>query len=106
MTIDESMKKPLGILSGLLLAVLVIYILALARNTFAERNFIGRSDQQIYTITIGGEGKVTAIPDIAEISLGLETKNKQVEAAQKENTTKMNTIIDRKSTRLNSSHRL
>lgn len=93
MQLDESMKKPIGILMAILLLVLIIYIFALTRNAFTANTFIGRSDAQIYTITISGEGKVTAIPDIAQISLGLQTESKNVEDAQRENTNKMNSII-------------
>lgn len=93
MHIEESMKKPMGILMATLLVVLIIYLLAITRNAFTENTFIGRSDSQIYTITISGEGKVTAIPDIAQISLGLKTESKKVEDAQRENTDKMNNII-------------
>lgn len=93
MQIDESMKKPMGILMAALLVVLIIYLLAITRNAFTANTFIGRSDAQLYTITIAGEGKVTAIPDIAQISLGLQTESKNVEDAQRENTDKMNNII-------------
>ena len=93
MQIEESMKKPIGILMAALMVILIIYLLAITRNAFTENTFIGRSDSQIYTITISGEGKVTAIPDIAQISLGLRTESKQVDTAQRENTEKMNNII-------------
>ena len=93
MQIEESMKKPFGILLVALLVVLIIYLLAITRNAFTENTFIGRSDTQIYTITIAGEGKVTAIPDIAQITMGLETERTGVEDAQRENTEKMNKII-------------
>lgn len=93
MQIEESMKKPMGILMAVLLVVLIIYLLAITRNAFTANTFIGRSDERIYTITITGEGKVTAIPDIAQISLGLRTESKTVAVAQRENTDKMNNII-------------
>lgn len=81
-----------GILSILGL-VLIVYIGVLTWNAIRAHDFIGRSDQQLYTITISGEGEVTAIPDIAEVSLGVETQNSNVAAAQTENTAKMNSLI-------------
>jgi len=76
-----------------LLLILIIFIGALTRNALREHSFIGRTVEQIYTITIDGQGKVTAIPDIAQISLGIETQRSQVAAAQQENTSKMNKLI-------------
>ena len=56
-------------------------------------DYIGRPEAQRDTITISGEGKVTAVPDIATISVGIQTDKKTVAEAQKENTDKMNNII-------------
>ena len=83
---------------GLVLATVVVVFLAiflgvLTRNELKKYDYIGRTEQQIYTITIDGEGKVTAIPDIAQISLGIQTDKSTVVQAQQENTDKMNKII-------------
>ena len=88
-------SKPIWVkvLLGAVLILLAVYVAALTRNTLRQYDYIGRSDQQIYTITISGEGKVTAIPDIAEVSVGIETQQASVGAAQSENTTKMNELI-------------
>ena len=72
---------------------LVTYLGVLTWNEVKKHDYIGRSEQQIYTISISGEGKVTAIPDIAQISLGIQTEKIKVEIAQRENTEKMNKII-------------
>ncbi|HLC89792.1 MAG TPA: SIMPL domain-containing protein [Patescibacteria group bacterium] len=84
---------------GLVLATVVVVFLAiflgvLTRNELKKYDYIGRESQQTYTITIDGEGKVTAIPDIAQISLGIQTDKSTVAQAQQENTDKMNKIID------------
>ena len=83
---------------GLVLATIVTvmvtgYLAVVVRNELKNYDYIGRSEQQIYTITISGEGKVTAIPDIAQVSLGVQTEKTKVEDAQKENTEKMNSLI-------------
>lgn len=81
------------ILLSILILFLSIYLVALTRNAFATYDYIGRSDQQIYTISINGTGEVTATPDIAEITLGVTTERNDVGQAQQENTDKMNKII-------------
>ena len=81
------------ILATVIVVFLVIFLGVLTWNEVKKHDYIGRSEQQIYTITISGEGKVTAIPDIAQIYLGVETEKKKVEDAQKENTEKMNNLI-------------
>lgn len=87
-------KLPVWKILGTVLTIfLVIFISVLTWNAVKEHDYIGRSEQQIYTITISGEGKVTAIPDIAQISLGIQTEKWKVVDAQKENTEKMNGII-------------
>jgi len=91
--VHKPFKKPIAILMMVLLGVLVLFLLVLSWNAIKEHDYIGRSEQQIYTITISGEGKVTAIPDIAQISLGIQTEKWKVVDAQKENAEKMNKII-------------
>jgi hypothetical protein len=70
-----------------------IYLALLARNAAKQYDYIGRSESQRDTIAISAEGKVTALPDIASISVGVMTEKKSVAEAQKENTAKMNAII-------------
>ncbi len=81
------------ILGAILTLWLVVFLSVLTWNEVKKHDYIGRESQQTYTITIDGEGKITATPDIAEISLGLQTENIKVAVAQKENTEKMNKII-------------
>ena len=77
----------------LLALVAAIYLILLSRNVLKQYQYIGRSEAQRDTIAISAEGKVTALPDIASISIGVMTEKKTVAEAQKENTTKMNAII-------------
>lgn len=46
------------------------------------------------TFDVEGTGKVSAIPDIAEVNLGIETSKKTVVEAQKEANQKINKIIE------------
>jgi uncharacterized protein YggE len=86
--------KYLLVLSGLLLAVLSIFVIAKTRNTFLERDYIGKAVQDRDTITVSAEGKVTATPDLANASLGVFSDGVTVAAVQAANTQKMNAIID------------
>jgi uncharacterized protein YggE len=85
-------NKIFTILVGVVLLVVVVIGVVVIRNGIKQYNYIGRVVEQRDTITISGEGKVIAIPDIATIQLGLVTEKKTVAAAQKENTDKMNQL--------------
>lgn len=45
------------------------------------------------TITVSGTGKVTVVPDTAQISLGVQTVDTSTKAAQAENTKTVNAVI-------------
>lgn len=81
------------IIASVVGVALVVYLGVLARNGLRQYDYIGRPADQLYTITIEGEGKVTAVPDIAQISLGLQTDKTTVTEAQRENTAKVNKIV-------------
>jgi uncharacterized protein YggE len=83
----------LRVLKGLLMAALLVYVVGLARNAYKQFDYIGRPETQRDTIFISAEGKVQALPDIAAISVGVQTERKTVAEAQKENTSRMNAIL-------------
>lgn len=82
------------ILVSLLLLAVVIYVGVLIRNGLKNYHYIGKAIQQQNTIAISGEGKITATPTIAMTEIGLLTEKKDVASAQKENTDKMNKLIE------------
>jgi len=88
-------NKGMRTLAALSLIGLAAFLFAATRNELKEHDYIGRPSAERDTITISGEGRVTAIPDIATTSIGVQTERTTVAAAQKENTEKMNTIIER-----------
>lgn len=85
--------KVFGGLKAILILCLIILVIAIARNQFKNHAYIGRTKDVTHQITISGEGKITAIPDIATFSIGVVTEKKDVATAQSENTEKMNNII-------------
>jgi hypothetical protein len=78
---------------GLLALALIVYVGFLARNAAESYNYIGKAVRDRDTITVAGEGKVTAAPDLALISLGVQTEGVTVKDTQTQNTRKMNAII-------------
>ncbi len=78
---------------GLLAIALIVFVGFKARNAWEEYNYIGKAVRDRDMITVSGEGKVTATPDLAQISLGVQTDGLTVKQAQTTNTQKMNAII-------------
>lgn len=59
-------------------------------------SLIGNADDnqaQQKTISVSSEGSVKVKPDMAYINVGVQTENKSSKEAQKENTTKMNKVM-------------
>lgn len=83
-----------GLLS-LLLAVLIVTFVFIALNQQKQNYYIGKNPDLDKTIYITGEGKVTAIPDIAMISFGLETEKPDITEAQETNSQTMNNLIEK-----------
>lgn len=82
--------------------LLVIFMIILgsgllfwAGNLMKQNYYIGKNPDIQRTISIAGEGKVTAIPDIALVSLGLTTEKKNVSEAQVENSKTMNSLLEK-----------
>lgn len=84
----------LYILATLLLIALIFVLVFWARNLYKQNYYIGKNPQIDRTITISGEGKVTAIPDIATLSLGMENTSLDIQDAQKKNSGAMNSLIN------------
>ncbi|MBI3626758.1 SIMPL domain-containing protein [Candidatus Uhrbacteria bacterium] len=81
------------VLSAIILGLVALSLVAYVHNEFKRGRYIGRPAEVRDTITINGEGKVTAIPDTAYVTLGLTVEKKEVAQAQKENNQKMNDVI-------------
>ncbi len=88
-------RKGSKMLWNIVLAIGALYVAILALNAAKQHDYIGRPEASRDTIAISAEGKVTALPDIATVSIGVQTENKSVSVAQKENAKKMNAIIEK-----------
>jgi hypothetical protein len=75
-----------------MLGLLAVLGTVVAKN-MKSYQYIGKPTAERDTIAISGEGKITSIPDIASVEVGLMTEKGDVKSAQKENTEKMNRLI-------------
>ena len=78
----------------LLLIFLILFFIVKTTFSLKEMQRIGKPQPYEHTIAIEAEGKAMAIPDIAQLSLGVETRAVDVPAAQQKNTETMNIIIE------------
>lgn len=85
-------KHVKGLFLCLALLALAAWLGLKARNEAKQYAFIGVPIER-NTVSVSGEGKVVAIPDIAAIDLGTTIERPEVAAAQKENTRVMNELL-------------
>lgn len=86
-------KKILMIAMSLLAVALIVFLVFLIRNEYKKYHYIGKVEVRD-TISFRGEGKVVAVPDIAQIYFGITKENKEVAIAQKEVNEKMDSFIE------------
>jgi uncharacterized protein YggE len=93
---SQHYRHPLKMLLSALLAVLIVavavFMIFAAMNEYKKGGYIGQDIVAKNTITIAGEGKIYATPDIGVVDLGVVSDAKTVATAQKDNVTKMNKI--------------
>lgn len=87
-------KNPLTGVLVLLSLVLIIYVGVLVRNAWRSYDYIGKSPDLINQITVTGTAKVSAVPDVAVLQIGIVSEGRTVDLAQKGVTEKMNAIIN------------
>jgi uncharacterized protein len=76
------------------LAFLALYLLALTVSELKSMRFIGSGVSATNTITVSGEGEVSAVPDTATFSVTIQEKASTVKAAQEKAAQKSNDIVD------------
>lgn len=75
------------------LSLLAFYLLALVFSEFKSMRYIGSGVSASNTITVSGEGEVSAVPDMATFSVTIQERAKTVAAAQEVATEKSNDIL-------------
>jgi len=88
-------NKIVTVFAGAFLTLGTIYLALLSWNAYKAHDYIGVSPKLTHSIVIVGEGKVIGVPDIANIQLGYSVEKSTVAAAQKDNTDKMNSMIEK-----------
>lgn len=76
------------------LALLALYLFVQVISEFKSMRYIGSGVSASNTITVSGEGEVTAVPDTATFSVTIQERAKTVAAAQELATDKSNDIVD------------
>jgi hypothetical protein len=77
----------------LLVLALIVFLGIVAAKVFKESQYIGRGAEFQNTITVSGQGKVLAKPDIGRVDLSVVTESKTVADAVSENNQKMNKVV-------------
>ncbi|MBU1038761.1 SIMPL domain-containing protein [Patescibacteria group bacterium] len=91
--IPSKLKIALGLLLILWLATLSVHKIFQAGLSYQELNHWQNPRSTNDTVSLSGEGKVVAIPDVAIISLSVENRSKTVAAVQQDSNKKMNDIV-------------
>jgi hypothetical protein len=86
-------NRPFVVILLVLFLSMIVFFGVKIDNTLRTSKEIGRPQPFEHQITVEGEGRATGKPDIATISLSVDSKGEQVAAAQEKNTETMNTII-------------
>lgn len=81
-----------GVLVNLIL--LALLILGIAGSVMLIKVATGTLDTERDTVTIMGEGRVIAQPDLGKVTVSIVTENETAEAAQEENITQFNQVVD------------
>lgn len=74
--------------------LLIIFLAIMSFKAWREATHVGIAPNPRDTITINGEGKVSAQPTLAQVSLGMYSEGTNVPTVQQQNTQKVNAIID------------
>lgn len=75
------------------LSLIAIFMMAISIIGSHDIVMAQTGENEFNTITVRGEGTIKVKPDIAYISIGVLTENKDAKVAQTENATKINKVI-------------
>ncbi len=92
---SDIFKKFLGTFVLLVIVYTLVLLGTMIRNNLKAYYYIGKADRQERTISLAAVGKVTAKPDIAMTTMGVDSEGKTVGEAQDKNTKIMNDLIAR-----------
>ncbi len=82
------------IILSILLVFLIIWVGVSISNKIKEGRYIGQDIKSVNTISVSGKAEIYAKPDLALITVSVTNEAKTVSEAIRENTKKMNAVID------------
>ncbi len=82
-----------AVLLAILLLAAVGLLSVLTYNQVKEGRYIGRPDTERDTITISGEGRVTAVPDIGQVTVTIVVEDNDAVTAQENNISQFNNLV-------------
>ena len=88
-------NKPFALVLLLIGAYTIVLLNAKIHLTMNQADEVGEPQPSEHTITVEGQGKITGRPDIATVTLGIDTKAETVETAQTENTATTNALLEK-----------
>lgn len=88
-------EQPYAALTLGLLFMAFLFLLTSVMTNLQSLSYLGKAPATPNTITITGDGKVTGVPDIATVDLGMLTTSSKVSEAQSANVSKMNELTVR-----------
>jgi uncharacterized protein YggE len=91
----EFTSKIIITLIVIVLVYTAIFLATLIRNNIKEFYYIGKADKFERNINLDAEGKVSVLPDVAIITIGMEAIGDTVKDAQNENSRIINNILSK-----------
>lgn len=88
-------NKPFALVLLLVGAFLVVFLMVKTDQAQKETEQIGKPTPFEHQITVEGEGRAIGKPDIATVTLGVDTKAEEVASAQATNSTTVNALIEK-----------
>ncbi|OGL98049.1 hypothetical protein A2304_00885 [Candidatus Uhrbacteria bacterium RIFOXYB2_FULL_57_15] len=86
-------NKPFALTLLLTFAFLIAFLMARTSLALGEASQVGKPDPYEHQISIDGTATVTGVPDIATVTLGVESKGADVATAQSTNSESTNALI-------------
>ena len=81
-------NKPFALLLIILLAYAIVFLAM-------KMERLGKPEPFEHQITIEGQADASAVPDIATVTVGVDTQGAEVASAQAENSTTMNALVEK-----------
>ncbi len=92
---NEFARKLVATLLGVFLVYSIVFLAARIRNELQAYRFIGQSPKSERTIHIEADAKVTAVPDIGIVTMGVQMKGQTVAEVQGKSDATVRALIDK-----------